>query len=69
MTRPSFALTAFLLAASALAQDDQAFKSGPAVGEKLPNFTVETHKGVSTSLQQLTGPNGLYLVVHRSADW
>jgi hypothetical protein len=51
-----------------IAQND-ALKTGPKVGEKVPNFTLPDQNGREHSLQQLMGPKGLLLVFIRSADW
>jgi AhpC/TSA family len=50
------------------AQND-ALRSGPRVGEKVPDFTLPDQNGKEHSLQQLMGPKGLLLVFVRSADW
>ena len=65
----ALAAAVFLLVPMAAAQSHPSIKTGPEVGKKLPNVTLATHNGVRRSLKQLAGPNGLYLVVHRSADW
>jgi AhpC/TSA family len=51
-----------------IAQND-ALKTGPKVGEKVPDFTLPDQNGREHSLQQLMGPKGLLLVFVRSADW
>jgi hypothetical protein len=50
------------------AQND-GFRTGPAIGEKVPEFTLPDQTGHSRSLHDLVGPNGLLLVFSRSADW
>ena len=50
------------------AQNDD-LKTGPAVGERVPDFTLPDQYGKEHSLHQLMGPNGLLLVFTRSADW
>jgi hypothetical protein len=50
------------------AQND-GYKTGPAVGEKVPAFGLTDQHGQSRSLNDLLGPNGLLLVFSRSADW
>jgi hypothetical protein len=50
------------------AQND-GFRTGPAIGEKVPEFTLPDQTGRSRSLHDLVGPNGLLLVFSRSADW
>jgi len=44
-------------------------KTGPKVGEKVPDFTLTDQNGKQWSLHQLMGPKGLLLVFFRSADW
>jgi hypothetical protein len=51
-----------------IAQND-ALKTGPKVGEKVPDFTLPDQNDREHSLQQLMGPKGLLLVFVRSADW
>lgn len=38
-------------------------------GEPIPAFEATDQKGVLHSSEDLQGPNGLVLVVFRSADW
>ncbi len=44
-------------------------KTGPKVGEKVPDFTLTDQNGKQWSLHELMGPKGLLLVFFRSADW
>lgn len=50
------------------AQNDGS-RTGPAVGERAPEFTLPDQHGKQHTLQDLTGPGGLLLVFSRSADW
>lgn len=50
------------------AQND-GYKTGPAIGEKVPQFSLSDQGGRTRSLHDLAGPNGLLLVFSRSADW
>ena len=43
--------------------------SGPAEGEKIPGFAALDQHGRRRDFASLTGPNGLLLLFHRSADW
>ena len=43
--------------------------TGPEAGEKAPDFEVVDHHGRTQTLKSLSGPNGLLLLFHRSADW
>ena len=44
-------------------------KTGPKVGEKVPDFTLTDQNGKQWSSHELMGPKGLLLVFFRSADW
>lgn len=44
-------------------------KTGPAVGERVPDFEAVDQNGASHSLRSLMGPKGMMLVFFRSADW
>jgi len=43
--------------------------TGPGVGETIPDFTAVDQHGARRTFADLTGPNGLLLLFHRSADW
>ena len=43
--------------------------TGPEVGEKAPVFEAADQRGRPQTFQSLSGPNGLLLLFHRSADW
>jgi hypothetical protein len=45
------------------------YSTGPEPGQRIPEFVLPDQNGVSRSLVNLTGPNGLLLVFHRSAEW
>ncbi len=45
------------------------YATGPDPGQTIPEFTLPDQNGVLRSPADLTGPNGLLLVFHRSADW
>lgn len=49
------------------ANDPYATRSEP--GQRIPDFTLADQRGALRSLSNLSGPNGLLLVFHRSADW
>lgn len=42
---------------------------GPAVGTRLPPFSLADQNGVTRDFASLKGPKGLMLVFVRSADW
>lgn len=44
-------------------------QSGPATGDKVPDFELKDQQGKSRRLADLTGPKGLLLCFVRSADW
>jgi len=50
------------------AQND-GYRTGPAIGEKVPQFSLPDQEGQTRTLNDLMGPNGLMLVFSRSADW
>lgn len=50
------------------AQND-GYKTGPEIGEKVPDFALTDQHGQTRALNELMGPNGLLLVFSRSADW
>lgn len=42
---------------------------GPAVGQRVPGFTLPDQNGRTRDLASILGPNGAMLVFFRSADW
>ncbi len=44
-------------------------KTGPAVGQKIPEFALPDQQGMQRTFVDLKGPNGLMLAFVRSADW
>ncbi len=47
----------------------EGLKTGPDVGQKVPDFTLPDYTGGRWTLAQLMGPKGLVLSFQRSADW
>ncbi len=45
------------------------FSTGPAIGEKVPDFSLLDQSGYLRSLKDLLGKNGAVLNLYRSADW
>jgi hypothetical protein len=45
------------------------YVTGPDSGERIPEFALPDQCGAIRTLRDLTGPNGLFLVFHRSAEW
>jgi hypothetical protein len=50
------------------AQNDD-YRTGPAIGEKVPQFALADQHGQIRTLNDLMGTNGMLLVFSRSADW
>jgi len=48
---------------------NDAYATGPDPGERVPDFALPDHTGSMRGMKDLTGPGGLFLVFHRSADW
>lgn len=48
---------------------DDGMKTGPAVGEVIPEFSAEDQNGKPISFEDIKGPNGAVILFHRSADW
>ena len=45
------------------------YTTGPEPGERIPEFSLPDQNGQIRNVANLAGPNGLFLVFHRSADW
>ena len=45
-----------------------AIKTGPATGERIPNFSALDQSGKTQTLQTIAGPKGAMLVFYRPAD-
>lgn len=43
--------------------------TGPAVGERIPDFKGVNQNGELISFDEIKGPNGAMIMFHRSADW
>ena len=48
---------------------DEGMKTGPAIGETIPEFEAEDQNGKLISFQNIIGPKGAVILFHRSADW
>ncbi len=48
---------------------DLGFSTGPAIGEKVPDFSLLDQFGELRSLKNLLGKNGAVLNLYRSAEW
>ena len=51
-----------------ISQNDD-LKTGPDVGQRVPDFKLPDQYGKLRSLNDLMGPKGLLLVFYRSANW
>jgi len=47
----------------------QAIKTGPSVGERVPDFSAPDQMNRTQTLKSIVGPKGAMLVFFRSADW
>jgi len=57
----------FVLSAATLY--GQGAKTGPAVGQPVPDFSLQDQNGRTQTLKSVSGPKGTMLVFFRSADW
>ena len=64
-----FALSVLVLVCTATLWGQTDFKTGPAVGSRVPDFEAADQDGARQSLQSIMGPKGAILVFFRSADW
>jgi hypothetical protein len=72
MRRFSTILRRFLwlaLAVSLAAAYGQSIKTGPAVGERVPDFSAQDQASREQTLKSIMGRKGVMLVFFRSADW
>ena len=52
-----------------VAAQNDGYRTGPQIGERVPEFALPDQHGKVRALQDLAGPDGLLLVFSRSADW
>ena len=45
------------------------FSTGPAIGEKIPEFNLPDQSGELINLKDLIGKKGVVIDFHRSAEW
>ena len=57
----------FMLSATALYAQNA--RTGPAVGQPVPDFFLQDQSGRTQTLKSVSGPKGTMLVFFRSADW
>jgi hypothetical protein len=51
------------------AMQGQSIKTGPEVGQLVPEFSAMDQANRTQTLKSVMGPKGVMLVVFRSADW
>ncbi len=68
MTRRSPSRLSFAVAVAPLLLS-AAIKTGPVMGQSIPDFSAPDQNGVTQSLKSIAGPKGAMLVFYRSADW
>jgi hypothetical protein len=66
---PALALAAAGLAGPSPRAGADDFAPGPAPGSPLPALGLPDQTGRLRAFDDLRGPEGLLLLVHRSADW
>ena len=47
----------------------QQIKTGPEIGQPVPDFSAKDQEGRTQTLKSIMGPKGAMLVFFRSADW
>jgi len=47
----------------------QSIKTGPSVGQAVPDFSTQDQANRTQTLKSVMGPKGVMLVFFRSADW
>jgi hypothetical protein len=52
-----------------VAAQNDSYRTGPEIGQRVPDFTLPDQHGKPRRLKDLSGPDGLLLVFSRSADW
>ncbi len=80
LTKPLIVLWTLLLSSTVMFSQDSknshyhidpelGFSTGPAIGEKVPDFSLLDQFGELRRLKDLLGKNGAVLNLYRSADW
>jgi hypothetical protein len=62
-----FGLSAVLLQIGSM--QGQSIKTGPSVGQRVPEFSTRDQSNRTRTLKSVMGPKGVMLVFFRSADW
>ena len=63
------AATLLFCATTFVVAEDPPPASGPEVGSRIPEFEARDQHGTLRRLANLSGPKGLMLLFHRTADW
>lgn len=63
---PRFSWVAVFAAAALYGQNP---RTGPEVGQRVPDFSLQDQSGQTHTLPSIMGPKGAMLVFFRSADW
>ena len=50
-------------------ETDERMATGPAVGERVPDFTGVDQDGEPVAWSDIKGPSGALILFYRSADW
>ena len=66
MNRGAVSIPVMALATALYAQN---IKTGPEVGQLIPDFSAVDQDGRTQTLESIKGPKGAMLVFFRSADW
>ena len=69
MEKRAFFEVAMLSTLLIAALHGQSIKTGPDVGQQVPAFSAKDQEGRNQTLKSIMGPNGVMLVLFRSADW
>jgi hypothetical protein len=59
----------FSILAAPLSPSAISIKTGPAVGQPIPDFRLSDQLGRKQTFETVKGPKGAFLVFYRSADW
>ena len=62
-------LIIFCIPNAVFSDEGEIFSPGLQPGEKISDFQIPDQHNVIRDFASLTGPKGLIVVIHRSADW
>ncbi len=63
------AFLALLLTPQTYADSQWEWAPDQAIGESLPLFSADSHRGERVAISELGGPNGTLLFFNRSTEW